>query len=143
MGWSNVQNFSTHSYFWENRQSSKTFKGTWPLNSLVWWPKIYISIEGFSRPFQRCMTLYISMLYIVRRASERSFSSLRLFVNFNFLDILMLFLEAGGCTKHFLGARCSSGHPMEGFQSFFPIFATHQILACTPNLKRPSRNFWS
>ena len=73
MGCSNVQNFSTRSYFWEKRLSSKTFNGPWPPNSLVWWPKIYISIEGYSRPFQRCMTLHISMLYMVGRASERSF----------------------------------------------------------------------
>ena len=73
MGCSNVQNFSTRSPFWEKRLSSKTFKGPWPPNSLVWWPKIYISIEGYSRPFQRCMTLHISMLYMVGRASERSF----------------------------------------------------------------------
>ena len=35
--------------------------------------------------------------------------------------------------------RSLFGHPMEGVQSFFPIFATHQILGCTPNLKRPWR----
>ena len=49
----------------------------------------------------------------------------------------MLFSEAGGCSKHFFGVRCSFGHPMEGFQSFFPNFVTHQILLCTPKLKRP------
>ena len=60
-----------------------------------------------------------------------------LFVNNKILDLLMLFSEAGGCSKHFFGVRCSFGHPMEGFQSFFPNFVTHQILLCTPKLKRP------
>ena len=63
-----------------------------------------------------------------------------LFVNNKILDLLMLFSEAGGCSKHFFGVRCSFGHPMEGFQSFFPNFVTHQILLCTPKLKRPKRN---
>ena len=62
---------------------------------------------------------------------------MRLFVNNKILDLLMLFSEAGGCSKHFFGVRCSFGHPMEGFQSFFPNFVTHQILLCTPKLKRP------
>ena len=63
-----------------------------------------------------------------------------LFVNNKILDLLMLFSEAGGCSKHFFGVRCSFGHPMEGFQSFFPNFVTHQILLCTPKLKRPCIN---
>ena len=58
-------------------------------------------------------------------------------MNNKILDLLMLFSEAGGCSKHFFGVRCSFGHPMEGFQSFFPNFVTHQILLCTPKLKRP------
>ena len=60
-------------------------------------------------------------------------------MNNKILDLLMLFSEAGGCSKHFFGVRCSFGHPMEGFQSFFPNFVTHQILLCTPKLKRPYR----
>ena len=63
-----------------------------------------------------------------------------LFVNNKILDLLMLFSEAGGCSKHFFGVRCSFGHPMEGFQSFFPNFVTHQILLCTPKLKRPTND---
>ena len=143
MGCSNVQNFSTRSYFWEKRLSSKTFNGPWPPNSLVWWPKIYISIEGYSRPFQRCMTLHISMLYMVGRASERSFQKWVFLWTTKFWTCWCCFRRLEAVQNIFFGVRCSFGHPMEGFQSFFPNFVTHQILLCTPKLKRPERYFVS
>ena len=103
-------------YFCEIGPSFFNFEGPWPPNSLVWWPKSYISLQGLWRAFQRCMTLHISMTYAAGRATWKFWLSLALHQNLNILHLLAPFLEAGGCSKRFLGARCWFGHPLDGFR---------------------------
>ena len=95
-------------YFCEIGPSFFNFEGPWPPN-LTYPNKNY---EELSNGVWHSIFRW----HMAGRTTWKFWLSLALHQNLNILHLLAPFLEAGGCSKRFLGARCWFGHPLDGFR---------------------------